>query len=151
MKKWKLKQFFFKDWTTYFYYHIYNSYSIIFIILLFILSFAMFSPVFTNLLIFTFFNIVKNAFLLIPSRFQGFNISTKQNFLSNKNVPVIALKVWFGSKEANIGNFCTWTPHFGTKLCPYVLIIQAHIEENSTDNLCFIFFKCFYQVDLEKF
>ena len=29
--------------------------------------------------------------------------------------------------------------------------LEAHIEENSTDHLCFIKKKWFYQVDLEKF
>ena len=50
---------------------------------------------FTVLVIFTFFDIVKNAFLKTPSPFQHFNISTKQNFVSNKKFPVNAHKVWY--------------------------------------------------------
>ena len=42
------------------------------------------------------------------------------------------------------------TTNLGTKLYPDVLIFHAQIEENSTDNLCFIKKKC-YQGDLEKF
>ena len=38
-----------------------------------------FWPIFTVLVIFTFFNIVNNTFLQTPSRFQRFNTSTKKN------------------------------------------------------------------------
>ena len=55
-----------------------------------------------------------------------------------------------GSKKPILAIFCTWTPRLGTKLCPYELIFYAPVEENSTEHLCFIKKKLFYQVDLEK-
>ena len=78
-----------------------------------------FRPIFTVLVIFMFFNNVKNAFLLTPSRFQRLNISTKQNFLSGAMpyaqcpIRIIALRVRFGSKEANIVNFWPLNYTFG--------------------------------------
>ena len=49
----------------------------------------------------------------MPSRFQHFNISTKENFLLNKKVPVNTFKVWFGNQEAIIGYFWRLNSTFG--------------------------------------
>ena len=74
----------------------------------------------------------------MPNRFQRFNISTKQNFLSNKKSQSTPLRYGLGAKKPILATFCTLTPGFGTELCPYELIFHAHIEENSTEHLCII-------------
>ena len=84
-----------------------------------------------------------------PSHFQRFNISTKQNFLSNKKSRSTPLRYGLGTKKPMLAIFCTWTPRLGTKLCPYELIFHAHIEENSADHFSFIK-KMVYQFDLKK-
>ena len=62
---------------------------------------------FLPLVIFTFFNIVKNAFLYTPSHFQRFNISTKQNFLSDKKSGSTPLRYGLGAKKPTLAFFCT--------------------------------------------
>ena len=69
----------------------------------------------------------------MPSCFQRFKSSTKQNFLSNKKSGSTPLRYGLGAKKPILAIFCTLTPCLGTKLCPYELIFHAHIEENSTD------------------
>ena len=96
----KKKVFFFKDSTTYFKYHIYHSYSIN--LLIFFSLFCClqwFRPFFTVLVIFMFFNNVKNMFLEMPTRFQRFNISTEQNFLSNKKSRSTRLRYGLGAMK----------------------------------------------------
>ena len=97
-----------------------------------------FRSFFTVLVIFMFFNIVKNGLIQTPSRLQRFNISTKENFLSNKNSRSTPLIYGLGAKKPILEFVCTRTPCLGNKLCPYELIFLAHIEENSTDHFCFI-------------
>ena len=38
----------------------------------------------------------------------------------------------------------------GTKICPYELIFHTHIEENGTDNFCFVKKNQFEQAKFEK-
>ena len=60
---------------------------------------------FTVLVILMFFNIVKNAFLKKPNRFQHFNILTKQNFLSIKRFRSTPLGYGLGAKKPILAIF----------------------------------------------
>ena len=128
-----------KDFTTSFKYRIFHSYSMnLLILLICFVSCNVLGHFFTVLVTFTFSKIVKNAFLKTPNCFQRFNIWTKQNFLSNKKSQSTPFRYGLGAKKPILKKNFTWTPHLGTKLCPYELIFHEQIEENSPNHLCFI-------------
>ena len=125
LKKWKFEDFFSKIQQ------LISHFIYIIVIVWFFLLFVCFSD-------FHVFQYCEKCVAVTPSRFQYFNISTKQNFLSNKKSRSMSLRYGLGAKNPILPTFGTKTQRLGTKLCWYELIIHAYKEENCIDTLSFI-------------
>ena len=106
LKKWKFEDFFSKIQQ------LISHFIYIIVIVWFFLLFVCFSD-------FHVFQYCEKCVAVTPSRFQYFNISTKQNFLSNKKSRSMSLRYGLGAKNPIL-------PTFGTKTQRWKIIRQFH-------------------------